>query len=490
MSRRDFCTLLGAGFAGFGNSPFPSLHRQGRRSPGSGIPPPGSPGAGFSRKGFSIWIRSSETGGAEFSFAGVAGSGFFFPAVSESSKKLWIAGSLHREGRRRSGSGIPPPGSPESGIFAEAGFSTWERGSLFGKCPGSGIPPPGSPGSGKFDWGSGIFPCQIRGIPPCRGAGFPRRGHRRAGFSTGPRRGSLGSGIFLCGSGFFFPAVLVFPSLSCCWGSLGPFTEKDDEARGERDSPARVTRERDFRGSGFQYLEQIHSSEIPPHRATRFRRRGHRGAGNLTGSPAGALGSGIFPRRGKRVFLFEVASSLAFQRSCGSLGPFTEKDDEARGRTTKPGKRDSAEFCPTRVVGSGFFSLGESSLAFQRSCGSLGPFTEKDDDARGAGFPRQGHQRAGFSRNSVFESGICSSEIPLRRGAGFPRRGHWERDFRPGPLGSGIFPVRSSEIPLVRERDSPARVTGERDFRRAEFSPAGVAGSGFFSLGSRFQSLP
>ena len=139
-------------------------------------------------------------------------------------------------------------------------------------------------------------------------------------------------------------------------------------------------------------------------------------------------------------------------------------------RTTKPGKRDSghqragfsrkrvsvfgsgirsSEICrgapagvtgerdfrpgpPPGSLGSGIFLCRDRSLAFQRSCGSLGPFTEKDDEARGAGFPRQGHQRAGFSE------------------AGFQY------------LGAG-FALRN--FLLAGERDSPAGVTGERDFR-------------------------
>ena len=62
VSQRDFPRCWGAGFAGFGNSP----------SPGSGIPPPGSPGSGI----FDRVPRRSYRG-AEFSLAEVAGSGFF-----------------------------------------------------------------------------------------------------------------------------------------------------------------------------------------------------------------------------------------------------------------------------------------------------------------------------------------------------------------------------------------------------------------------------
>ena len=118
------------------------------------------------------------TGERNFPPARVAGSGFFplreagFSESSSLSKKLWIAG----EGRRSPQSGIPPPGSPESGIFAEAGFSELAG---FSSMLGSGIrrlrrSPPGSPGSGIFDR-------------------VPRRGYRGAEFSPAE----------VAGSGFF-----------------------------------------------------------------------------------------------------------------------------------------------------------------------------------------------------------------------------------------------------------------------------------------------
>ena len=116
----------------FGNSPLPGSGNPFGRS---GIFSPG-----LREAGFSLWIHGFRV----------------FPSLS---KKLWIAGSLHREGRRSPGSGIPPPGSPESGIFG------WERDSLF----------------------RNFF---------CWGAGFPRRGHRGAGFSTGSFAGVVGSGVF------------------------------------------------------------------------------------------------------------------------------------------------------------------------------------------------------------------------------------------------------------------------------------------------------
>ena len=131
--------------------------------------------------------------------------------------------------------------------------------------------------------------------------------------------------------------------------------------------------------------------------------------------------------------------------------------------------------CPARVAE--FSSLGvafsESSLAFQRSCGSLGPFTEKDDEARGGprrftgerGFPRQGHQRAGFSeagfsiweRDSLFgNSPLPGSGIPPPGSPGsgifdrVPRRGCWGAEFSPaGVLGSGVFP-RQGQVQGVK----------------------------------------
>ena len=383
-------------------------------------------------------------------------------------------------------------------------------------------------------------------IPPCRGAGFPRRGHRGAGFSTGrdspagpgPPPGSpagvTGERNFplpgLREAGFSFPAVsessLAFQR-SCV--SLGPFTEKDDEARGAG-FPRQGHQTAGFSEAGFSILP---GSGIPP--------PGSPGSGifDRAGFPrrAGSPPAGV-PCRG-----LNRESCLAFQRSCVSLGPFTEKDDEARGagfprqghqtagfseagfsiwerdllfgNSPLPGsgipppgvtgERDLRLGPPPgspagvtgernfplpglREAGFSFPAVSKSSLAFQRSCVSLGPFTEKDDEARGAGLPRRGRWGAEFSPGEgcgkrVFLSGSRSSEIPPCRERDSPAGVTGERDFRSGPppgfLGSGILlrrgrgkrvfrsesGNRSSEIPPRRERDCPAKVTGERDFR-------------------------
>ena len=259
---------------------------------------------------------------------------------------------------------------------------------------------------------------------------------------------------------------------------------------GERDSPARLTGERDFRPKIFR-------KGVFPRRP----RRGHRGAGFATGCPAGV------PRRGHWGAEFSFAGVAAFQRSCVSLGPFKENDDEARGADS-----------PARVTGERDFRRGPlRSLEFSPTEGFF-----RNSPSPGAGFPAgvagernfppPGSREAGFSlweRESLFRN--CPSP-----GAGFstgfslkvalqkfplaepdsPAGVTGERDFRPGPppglLGSGIFPRRvgvagsgffslgagvSSEIPPRRERDSPAGVTGERDFRPG---PPRSLGSGIF----------
>ena len=178
-------------------------------SRGSGIPPPGSPlpAGGHRRAGFlrEVGFRSQRD------FPRCSGTGFtdlqnsallgflrrgrgkrFFPSPGRGkqvfppnfkvfpslSKKLWIAGSLHKEGRRSPdapragvgkwapgffplpGSGIPLLGSPESGIFAEVGEQLPAS-----EIPpaGSGIPPPGSPGSRLRE--AGFSPARVK----CRG---------------------------------------------------------------------------------------------------------------------------------------------------------------------------------------------------------------------------------------------------------------------------------------------------------------------------------
>ena len=104
--------------------------------------------------------------------------------------KLWIAGSLHREGRR---SPKDDPKSPESGVFA------------------SGFEQDGKTGERNFPF------------PPRREAGFPRRGHRRAGFSTGSPAGLAGERNF------------PREKPEKVW-IAEPFTERTTKP-GERDSP-------------------------------------------------------------------------------------------------------------------------------------------------------------------------------------------------------------------------------------------------------------
>ena len=123
-------------------------------------------GAGFPRRGHR----------GKFFPPQLRGAGFFpnfrvFPSLS---KKLWIAGSLHREGRRSTGSGIffasEAAGCPPAVKSGFAGFGN-------SPLPGSGIPPPGSPGSGIFD----RFP-----PPRLREAGFSPAGVKCRGLRVTP----------------------------------------------------------------------------------------------------------------------------------------------------------------------------------------------------------------------------------------------------------------------------------------------------------------
>ena len=107
------------------------------------------------------------------------------------------------------------------------------------------------------------------------------------------------------------------------------------------------------------------------------------------------------------------------------------------GFSTVTGERN---FALPGVAGSGFFlpslreqvfrRISESSLAFQRSCGSLGPFIAGSLHREGRRSPASG----------IPSLDLPASEIPPCRGAGFTV----ERDFRPGAppglQGSGIFP--------------------------------------------------
>ena len=217
-------------------------------------------------------------------------------------------------------------------------------------------------------------------------------------------------------------------------------------------------------------------------------------------SPAGVTGE---RGRRKRVFLSGVTgseSSLAVQRSCGSLGPFTEKDDEARGagflrqghqragfrscgslgpftetrQVPPPGSPESSGF---QYWGAGFplrkFPLvGDRGfpIAFQRSCGSLG---ERDSLAR-------------VTRERDFRKRVSVSPSPE---GGFSAEITAKRDFLAGSLKNGIFPIRSSRVPLGGGAGFPRqghRGAGFSIGSLAEFSPAWGRGKPV----AGFQSLP
>ena len=389
-----------------------SLHREGRRSPGSGIPPPGSPG-------FSIWER-------DLVFRNWPGKRVFLVRRFQSL-----------------GSGIPPPGSRG----AAAGFSTGSPAGV--PCRGAGFPrrarerdfrpgpPSGSLGSEGF-----------------RKRGFlrrPRRGHRGAGFATGcpaevPRRGHWGSGIFLCrGCG---KRVFLFRRFQSFLASLGPFTEKDDEARGagfprqghrgagfSTGSPAAVAGERNFppprvlgsgvfprhprRGSpicdrvprrwGAEFSPVSVCLEVAlqkPPRRERDSPAGVTGERDFRSGPAlGLLGSGIFPRRGrgKRVFLSRTGSRSS------EIPPRHERDSPGRGHR-----------------GAGFSTgpiarvAGERNFLSESRSSEIPPCREHDSPAG----PRQGHRGAGFSTGSpAGVAGERNFPSPGSREAGFSLSG-------------------------------------------------------------------
>ena len=219
------------------------------------------------------------------------------------------------------------------------------------------------------------------------------------------------------------------------------------------------------------------------------------------------------------------------------LGPFTETDDEAQtvcgGReadfsgSQSAGERDSPakvigerNFCGSRSLGSGssapgifdreqvFPQISESSLAFQRSCGSLGPFTEKDDEASGisSGSPTS-EIRPRAERD-------CPARAQKFSNGGSPGRGivlsmsYRERNFRPPGLREagfsssvGIFPSLSKKLWIIgslhregrRSPDAPQNVgkrvsASHQDFPRCRGAGSGIpppgaerifAGSGF-----------
>ena len=127
----------------------------------------------------------------------------------------------------------------------------------------------------------------------------------------------------------------------------------------------------------------------------------------------------------------EVGIFPAFQRSCGSLGPFTEKDDEAQ--TPRSGRE----------------------AAF---CGWLGPFTEKDDEAQ---TPHRIHREARFSTAGVAGERDC------------PPPGLRERNFR--PRGKKRVSVSHRNFPWGRIIDF-----GNSSLRAAGFPPPESPRSGIF----------
>ena len=247
----------------FGNSP----------SPGSGIPPPGSPESGIFDR-----VPCRGRWGAEFSpgfFSLKSRFQRFLPiAFQRSCGLLGERDSLARVTRERDFRKSPSPeGGFSAGVTAERDFSS---------SPEAGFP---RRGDGERDFRPG--PAGERNFPhllfanSSLGAGFlrvPRRGCWGAEFSLA---GVAGSGFSLSDRGVSESSLSKKLWIDC-WVPSQRRTTKP----GERDSPARVTRERDFRKRASVFWSGIRSSEIPPRRAAGFPRRGHRGAGFSTGSPA------------------------------------------------------------------------------------------------------------------------------------------------------------------------------------------------------------
>ena len=134
---------------------------------------PGSPGAGFFDR-----VPRRVTGELFFFPPGLREAVFFsakfqnfrvFPSLS---KKLWIDGSLHREGRRSPGSGIPLPHRRAG--FSRKRVSVSRPPTLLRKFPlaGERDSPAGVTGERDFRLGERNFP-----PPRSREAGFfPRQG--------------------------------------------------------------------------------------------------------------------------------------------------------------------------------------------------------------------------------------------------------------------------------------------------------------------------
>ena len=211
-----------------------------RRTTKPASPRAGFSEAGFSRAGFGFWKfplageQDSPTGVGErdfrpFSSAGSLGSGIFLSRVLGSgvfphrlrSPKTGICDRVPRQGRWEWN--FPPPGS------REAGFSLWERDSLFRNSPSRDFPRQGHRGAG-FSTGPPAPFTEERdlrpGAPPgSLGSGiFPGRGRGAAGFALQkfplagsgiPPPGSPGSGIFdrvprqVCWGAEFSPARVV-----------------------------------------------------------------------------------------------------------------------------------------------------------------------------------------------------------------------------------------------------------------------------------------
>ena len=332
-----------------------------------------------------------------------------FPSLS---KKLWIAGSLHREGRR----------SPDAPQGWEAGFS---KSSGFPALPCNS---PNSESSLASQRSCGV-PSQRRMTKPRRparvfGAGFPRS--RRAGF---PRHNQTAeSGIvrrrtyrernFRPGSRKQFQDS---PSLSRkLWiihrevqmprkGSASGF----QQVTGLRGAgfPARVTGERDFRpGARFPRISETVDRWVPSRRRT-TKLGGKRVSVRQRDSFAGVTGSGIFdrvPRRG-----------------------YWGAEFSLRGR----GKR----VFPSSGREAGFFPNFQTTPCEGRE---VGPASHRHFPLPGIGIPPPGSPESGIFAEAGFSellgSGICRlRKVPLA-GGGFPHQIHRGAGFSTRSFGGGF----------------------------------------------------
>ena len=144
-------------------------------------------------------------------------------------------------------------------------------------------------------------------------------------------------------------------------------------------------------------------------------RRGHRRAGF---SVAGVAGSRFFPHFTIFAAFQKTPSPDALPRSLGS------------------------KIVPRRRLGSGF------------SCGSLGPFTQKDDEAQ---TPRRGRRGAGFSSaGSFYREGRRSPHAPRRSGSAFSCVDCWvpsQRRMTKPRRPAGVAGERDCPPPGLRERN-------------------------------------